>query len=147
MMMALIQQICEFIFTGNSVYLHCVSISPRRFPTRREVDGANSRRLAQLTTEPQTYSAIDTPGWDEQKEEYIPLDVMEKLVERLVAPKSVTLKVGDTLYTLVPVLKYLHAGRRASHADYSESPWLSASESTPTDIEPCARRTGQWLGG
>ena len=62
------------------------------FPTRREVDNANSARLAQLPGPSQRYLAIDRPGTND-KGSFIPLTKARELLDRLVAPKDLTLKV------------------------------------------------------
>lgn len=62
------------------------------YPTRREVDNANNSRLQNLSGDPQTYVAYDRPGLDEEGNR-IPWNKVEKLLERLVAPKQIILKV------------------------------------------------------
>ncbi|CCM00349.1 uncharacterized protein FIBRA_02379 [Fibroporia radiculosa] len=63
------------------------------FPTRREVDNANHHRLSKLSGDPHQYKAADIPGRDEN-DKPIPLHEMDKLLERLIAPKLLALKVG-----------------------------------------------------
>ncbi|GJE87831.1 ATP-dependent DNA helicase PIF1 [Phanerochaete sordida] len=63
------------------------------FSTREEVDNANQWRLHRLKTDVHVYAARDTPGYDRNYNEVKP-DVMEKLLDRLVAQKSITLKEG-----------------------------------------------------
>ncbi|THH28278.1 hypothetical protein EUX98_g5905 [Antrodiella citrinella] len=63
------------------------------FPTRREVDAANSSRLNKIRESARQYNATDAPGYDAEGRP-IPFPQMERLLERLVAPKSITLKVG-----------------------------------------------------
>ncbi|KAJ3714015.1 hypothetical protein DFJ43DRAFT_885368 [Lentinula guzmanii] len=63
------------------------------FPHRADVDRANNNRLSSLPGDPHTYRAMDIPGEDVNG---IPLNYlqMDRLLERLIVPKSVTLKVG-----------------------------------------------------
>ncbi|KAJ3575906.1 hypothetical protein NP233_g801 [Leucocoprinus birnbaumii] len=63
------------------------------YPTRREVAGANSWRLERLTGEPQTYEAQDHRGVD-HRGQTISYEKMIDLLDKLVAPKSLELKVG-----------------------------------------------------
>ncbi|KAI0733984.1 hypothetical protein C8Q72DRAFT_771378, partial [Fomitopsis betulina] len=79
------------------------------FPTRREVDNANSARLAQLSGSSQRYLAIDRPGVD-AKGNQIPLVKARELLDRLVAPKELTLKVSQL--PRCPALKRRLAPRR-----------------------------------
>ncbi|KAJ7596702.1 hypothetical protein C8J56DRAFT_773706, partial [Mycena floridula] len=62
------------------------------FPTRAEVDGANAGRLGKLPGEPLTYNATDMPGRDSNG---MPIShkIMNTLLERLVVPIQITLKV------------------------------------------------------
>lgn len=64
-----------------------------RYPTRGEVAGANNRRLNALPGKPETYRAADGPGLDEDRKP-ISMDRAERLLERLVVPKEITLKIG-----------------------------------------------------
>lgn len=63
-----------------------------RFPTRREVDACNSKRLGALKEKTERYEAMDMPGHDDQGRP-IPWNIVERLVERLIAPKVIDLKV------------------------------------------------------
>lgn len=64
-----------------------------RYPIRNEVKSANESRLMQLRTEPHTFVALDIPGEDDDGR--VPSrDVVARLLERLVAPQTLTLKVG-----------------------------------------------------
>lgn len=63
------------------------------FSTRKEVDNANFTRLRQLNTELHTYNAREYPGIDSNGEKVTEVK-MERLLERLVIPKSIQLKVG-----------------------------------------------------
>jgi len=56
------------------------------------VDNANFTRLKQLNTEHRTYQAMDSPGIDSNGGRVIK-ERMERLLERLVVPKSIQLKV------------------------------------------------------
>lgn len=68
-----------------------------RYATRKEVDAHNSYRLGQLNADTHVYEARDMPGWDEEIGEHFPVAVMVQSVERLVAQKSVTLKVKSSI--------------------------------------------------
>jgi hypothetical protein len=57
-----------------------------------EVDRANSSRLNQLPGPPITFQAQDYPGYD-SKGQHISLSTMERLLDRLVVPKTLYLKV------------------------------------------------------
>ncbi|KAJ3718423.1 PIF1-like helicase-domain-containing protein [Lentinula raphanica] len=61
------------------------------FPHRADVDRANNARLSSLPGESHTYRAMDIPGKDIDG---VPLSYaqMDRLLERLVVPKSITLK-------------------------------------------------------
>jgi len=63
------------------------------FPTRNEVDSANERRLREIKSTAHVYASVDIPGYDD-KHFKITMQTMERLLDRLVAPKSITLKVG-----------------------------------------------------
>lgn len=63
-----------------------------RYPTRREVDNANETRLKQLPDTIHVYQSLDVPGLD-SKRERVSQQAMERLLERLVAAKTVSLKV------------------------------------------------------
>lgn len=68
------------------------------YPTRREVERANTTRLNRIQKDAHTYAAQDRPGYD-QNDKPISAKRMESLLERLVAPKSIVLKVWRyTLY-------------------------------------------------
>ncbi len=56
------------------------------------MESANSRRLAQIDASPHGFNAIDIAGWDDDGDRIF-VEKMEKLLDRLVAPKSITLKV------------------------------------------------------
>jgi hypothetical protein len=63
------------------------------YPTRLEVDKANFTRLHQLATEAHNYLAMDLPGVDE-KGQQVSMDHAKKLLERLIAPSELTVKVS-----------------------------------------------------
>jgi hypothetical protein len=67
-----------------------------RFPTRREVDNANNSRLSALSGLFHKYEAKDFAGYD-SKDVKISHVQMERLLERLVAAKVITLKVSTYL--------------------------------------------------
>ncbi len=62
------------------------------FPTRNEVDVANRNRLNQIKDRARQYNAIDAPGYDDYGRQ-IPPERVDRLLERLVAPKNIVLKV------------------------------------------------------
>lgn len=63
-----------------------------RFPTRNEVDTANANRLEEIKELPHPYDASDSRGYDD-KGNRISLEKMERLLDNLVAQKTVVLKV------------------------------------------------------
>jgi len=63
------------------------------FPTRAEVDYANRTRLEQLPDKPHIYEARDIPGLDSNGKR-VSIAHMERLLDRMVAPKILELKVG-----------------------------------------------------
>jgi hypothetical protein len=64
----------------------------RRFSTRREVDNANRTRLRQLDATTHTYEAEEYPGIDSNGNR-VGIEAMGRLLERLIVPKSIQLKV------------------------------------------------------
>ncbi|KAF5377180.1 hypothetical protein D9615_006334 [Tricholomella constricta] len=67
------------------------------FSTRAEVDNANAYRLRQLNTESHTYVASEYPGLDSNNECVSPIN-MSRLLERLIAPREIQLKVLSDAY-------------------------------------------------
>lgn len=63
------------------------------FPTRREVDNANASRLNRLPGPCHTYPATDTGGIDLAGMP-LPTSKVEALLDRLIAPRTIALKVG-----------------------------------------------------
>ncbi|KIK71395.1 hypothetical protein GYMLUDRAFT_332531 [Collybiopsis luxurians FD-317 M1] len=63
------------------------------YPLREQVNNANRTRLAELPGEPYTYTAMDIPGKDLDGQP-IGSEQMERLLDRLVVSKAITLKVG-----------------------------------------------------
>ena len=63
-----------------------------RFPLRSEVERANATRLAGLPGPSNTYEALDIPGWDSRGNR-LTRERTERLCDRLVALKRITLKV------------------------------------------------------
>lgn len=89
------------------------------FATRREVDNANDTRLKQLSGSLHVYTSMDIPGFD-AKDQRISHDQMERLLERLVAAKTVNLKASMGLLCIVYsmlILMYDIQGWRSGHAD------------------------------
>ncbi|KAI0336180.1 hypothetical protein GY45DRAFT_1238914 [Cubamyces sp. BRFM 1775] len=63
------------------------------YPTRQEVDSANSHRLKQLPENSRLYHALDLPGRDEEGHKYPPLRI-ERALRDVIVPKVLALKVG-----------------------------------------------------
>jgi hypothetical protein len=70
-----------------------VIIYVHRFPLKSEVESCNKTHLNVLSGEQLTYSAMDSRGFD-MSIKRISLDVANKLLDRLVVPKVISLKVG-----------------------------------------------------
>ncbi|KAJ3918616.1 hypothetical protein F5877DRAFT_42202 [Lentinula edodes] len=66
------------------------------FPHRADVDRANNTRLSSLPGDSHTYRAMDIPGTDANGNT-LNYAQMERLLERLVVPQSITLKVDLAL--------------------------------------------------
>lgn len=64
------------------------------YPTRREVEEANHSRLNQIQSVSKVYEAQDTAARDKNGNPKLTFEQMTRLLERLVAPKTITLKVG-----------------------------------------------------
>ncbi|KAH0590266.1 hypothetical protein H2248_012563 [Termitomyces sp. 'cryptogamus'] len=78
---------------GTSFHIVRAFLAPFSFSTRSEVDNANTFRLGQLKTEARIYTANDIPGTDSNGVRVTPVQ-MARLLERLVVPKKIHLKVG-----------------------------------------------------
>jgi ATP-dependent DNA helicase PIF1 len=76
------------------------------YALRREVDTANTMRLNQLKTEAKTFLAFDQAGYDSDGRR-ISEDKKRQLLDKLVCPAEVTLKVGAQVM-LIKVRKLLH---------------------------------------
>ncbi|KAF8634433.1 hypothetical protein AX15_000883 [Amanita polypyramis BW_CC] len=63
------------------------------FPTRLEVEHVNKARLSQLSNVARIYDARDAPGYD-SSDQRVTIAQMERLLDRMVARKSLVLKVG-----------------------------------------------------
>ncbi|KAI9059699.1 hypothetical protein FKP32DRAFT_1579524, partial [Trametes sanguinea] len=63
------------------------------YPTRQEVQGANSYRLKQLPGFPRIYESMDSPGRDETGRPYPPARV-ERALKDVIVPEKLPLKVG-----------------------------------------------------
>lgn len=75
-----------------------VIIDVYRFPLKSQVESCNQKHLDVLSGEESTYTAMDSRGFDMYGER-IPAKVGEQLLERLVVPKVISLRVGcDLLY-------------------------------------------------
>ncbi|KAH9891032.1 PIF1-like helicase-domain-containing protein [Cubamyces lactineus] len=61
------------------------------YPTRQEVDSANSQRLKQLPDASRLYHALDLPGRDEEGHQYPPLRI-ERALRDVIVPKVLALK-------------------------------------------------------
>ena len=84
-----------------------------RFPTRDEVESANSSRLAQLEGEPKRYSAHDVPGRDRFGNP-VPPDRVERALKDQIVPKVLPLKVGAQVM-LVKVRMHRMFGHSTAH--------------------------------
>ncbi|KAF5384756.1 hypothetical protein D9757_006264 [Collybiopsis confluens] len=73
------------------------------YPRREQVDHANRTRLAELSGEMHSYVAMDIPGTDSDGKQ-VTLEHMGRLLDRLVVPKFIHLKVG------AQVMLNLHQG-------------------------------------
>lgn len=84
-----------------------------RYPLRREVEEANSSRLASLPGPAHTYTALDIEGHDIRGRRLSP-EQAQRLLDRLVALKTITLKVlnNDCYIIHVPIL---NASARLGH--------------------------------
>ncbi|KAF8656392.1 hypothetical protein AX16_002577 [Volvariella volvacea WC 439] len=74
------------------------------FPTRKEVTNSNESRLRQLPGKPLEYQASDLQGRDPDGN-ITTLQVMERLLDRLVAPSKVHLKVGAQVMLIKNVVQ------------------------------------------
>lgn len=63
-----------------------------RLSRRDEVELVNNSRLDQLPGDCETYQAMDIAGWNSKNQRVTP-EQMEKLLDRLVVPKTIGLKV------------------------------------------------------
>lgn len=63
------------------------------FPLRAEVEGHNNQRLSELKGRVYTYHSIDSRGYN-AKGEILDKETAERLLERLVARREISLKVG-----------------------------------------------------
>ena len=62
------------------------------FPLREQVRKANETRLLRLTGISQTFVAMDVGGFD-VNDRHINLDQAKKLLDRIIAPETIELKV------------------------------------------------------
>jgi hypothetical protein len=62
------------------------------FPLRAEVEGCNNQRLKELTGGIQIYHAMDSRGYN-AKGEPVDKEMAQRLLDRLVAPREISLKV------------------------------------------------------
>lgn len=69
------------------------------FPRRDEANAVNTRRLDEITAPPFEYRATDRRGLDPDGYP-IPDQIYEKLISRIMAPPTITLKVRE----LVPLI-------------------------------------------
>ena len=92
-MMALSQPSCEIVYPFLSRPRETHTRGIASYPTRLEVDSANSRRLQALEGEPRNYRSLDAPGRDENGHELYP-ERVDRALKDLIAPKVLPLKVG-----------------------------------------------------
>lgn len=69
-----------------------VSLFATSFPLRAEVEGHNNSRLNELTGDTHIYRSMDSRGYN-AKGEQLEKEMAQRLLERLVAPRSISLKV------------------------------------------------------
>ncbi|TFK36793.1 hypothetical protein BDQ12DRAFT_224622 [Crucibulum laeve] len=74
------------------------------FPTRAEVENSNQSRLRQLPGLVYTYNANDHGGIDSRGQRISPQQT-ERLLERLIAPKAIHLKVGAQVMLIKVTIK------------------------------------------
>lgn len=96
------------------------------FPTRKEVDGANQSRLDQLPGEAITFKSKDEGGWDPNG---VPLPSVhvQDLLNRLIAPEVITLKVGAQVM-LLKVSPFVHLRLLFSVVESKMALFLQLSE-------------------
>ncbi|EFI28655.1 DNA repair and recombination protein pif1 [Coprinopsis cinerea okayama7 len=99
------------------------------YSTRREVDQANKSRLNQLQGEARTYAAQDIPGRDADGRITSPAK-MEQLLDRLLAPKSITLKVGAQ----VMLVKNIQQGRLVNGSVGTVIKFMSVDEAAKEHV-------------
>ncbi|TBU47339.1 PIF1-like helicase-domain-containing protein [Dichomitus squalens] len=76
------------------------------YPTRNEVDSANTARLNKLDGNTKDYHAKDAPGRDEDGNPF-PFDRVERALRDVVAPKKLPLKVGAQVMLVKNVIQGL----------------------------------------
>lgn len=86
-------ELCDFSLILCNVR---VTIEVHRFPLKGQVEYCNRTRLEVLPGEELTYSAMDSRGFDMHRKR-IPVAVSEQLLERLVVPRVISLRVGCDL--------------------------------------------------
>jgi ATP-dependent DNA helicase PIF1 len=69
------------------------SITPYSYPLRAEVENCNNKRLDELTGSIQEYKAVDSAGYDVHGV-HIPFEQASQLLQRMVAPQEISLKVN-----------------------------------------------------
>ncbi|KAJ4476616.1 hypothetical protein J3R30DRAFT_309841 [Lentinula aciculospora] len=99
------------------------------FPHRADVDRANNTRLQSLPRDSHTYQALDIPGTDTQGNT-LTYTQMDRLLERLVVPKIITLKVGLTYPCIRSRCVVIATGGRSSYVSQESrtrllSQWFS----------------------
>ena len=98
-----------------------LTCTPSRYPTRNEVESANSSRLARLSGNPKMYHAKDTAGRNERGRTLSP-ERVERALKDVIAPKDLPLKIGaqvmlvkvrpplrDTLFGLSSRVRWPHS--------------------------------------
>ncbi|KAI1797549.1 PIF1-like helicase-domain-containing protein [Ganoderma leucocontextum] len=76
------------------------------YPTRMEVDSANTARLNKLEGQPKNYHSIDSPGRDEHGNPF-PVERVERALRDMVAPKILPLKVGAQVMLIKNIIQGL----------------------------------------
>jgi len=99
------------------------------FPLRAEVEGHNNSRLNMLTGKIHVYRSMDSRGYN-AKGEQLEKDMAQRLLERLVAPRSISLKVGAQ----VMLIKNIVQGRLVNGVVGKVVEFLTNSEALKRNI-------------
>lgn len=85
----------DLYVTRRASLLHSVIFKTSyRFPTKREVEAANTSRLEALEGSPRRFVSEDGPGFSSDGQP-LPKEIVDKVLEQMVAPKTLVLKVRN----------------------------------------------------